>query len=266
MANDIGQNKTEKETQNEAVPTSEQKTPKTDKVQEVAAEQEAEAQSQKEGLLDTASERTREQFEKLQEQLRTERAQKEYLAQVLNEAQSAKEETPKSLIDPDTGLVDEAAITDLQRQLSESNKRAKNAERSVQEFLVKQEEREMISSNPELDPNSKDYDKSLRTLAEGIYYHSMVNPQEYGNKQLSPTEAAAEAKKLMASKAKEGEEKGAKAAVEQITPKEQASLEVRGGAKAPSVDDSELGARTRRGDKAALIERLKKAGFIKSQE
>ena len=269
MTEDTGQKDAELDTQQSAVPTEEQKTSQGAK--EIEGAQDEVSSSQKSGgqLQDEVSERTREQFEKLQGQLKSEREQKEYLAQVLNRANQAQVEQVKPIIDPDTGLVDEVAIADLQKQVIESRKTATQAQRAVSEYLVKQEEQEMVASHPELDSNSKTYDKNLRTLAEGIYYHSMVNPQEYDGRQLSPKEAADMAKKLKGTVSEEGKKRGAEEADKAVMPKEQASLEAKGTpSRRGQVEDdlADLKYRTRRGDKTALIERLRRAGFIKAKE
>ena len=91
----------------------------------------------------------------------------------------------------------------------------------------------------------------------------MLNPNDYNGKQLSFKEAAELAKKMSGVSVEAIKKEAIKETLEQLTPKEQASLEATGSSTrrtqvTGSVD--ELRQRTRKGDLDAIVERLKRAG------
>ena len=90
---------------------------------------------------------------------------------------------------------------------------------------------------------------------------SMIHPEDYSGKPLSFKEAADLAKSnLPAKKVEEVRKEAAKAAIEQLTPKEQASLEAVGSPDRRSQVEQpleDLRFRSRKGDQDAIVERLK---------
>lgn len=244
-----------KETPESPMPSEEQKTPEPIEVKPPEVT---------EGLPEDAKERTKQEFEKMREKLREERTRREYLETVFNSMQTKKAEpeiTP--IYDPSTGLLDEKALTDVQRRTVAAEDRAKRAEEAVSSYLQDQENRETYAAFPELNPEAEKFNKTLHNLTRSIALDSMVNPTDYGGKQLSFKDAADIAKKTMGTSVEQIKKEAAKETLEQLTPKEQASLEATGSTTRRqqalgSLD--ELKRRTQKGDVNATIERLKRAG------
>ena len=252
MDNTKGTNEEVKETPQSPMPSEEQKT--TGSEQQL---DEAQAQStvkDEQGLPDDASERTRRNFERLTDQLREERTRREYFESVFTQMNAPKPVAPTPVYDPATGLINENVLTDVQRRAQEAEERARRAEAAVSNFQHQQEERDAYTSHPELK------DESFKAQAEGIMYHSQVNPQKYGA-QFNLNQAATYLKGLTKPQADKVKAQAQKEALETIEPKEQASLTAEGGNVKPEVGDDELEAlryRSRRGDIHALAERLHK--------
>ena len=244
-----------KETPESPMPSEEQKTPEPTEVKPT---------EEKEGLPEDAKERTRQEFEKMREKLREERTRREYLETVFNSMQPKKAEPEiKPIYDPNTGLLDENALTDIQRRTLAAEDRAKRAEEAVQSYERNQENKETYAAYPELNPEDDRYNKTLHNLTRSIALDSMVNPNDYSGKQLSFKEAAQIAKKTMGTSVDQIKKEAAKEAIEQLTPKEQASLEATGSTtrrQQASGSIEELRRRTQKGDLTATIERLKRAG------
>jgi hypothetical protein len=214
-----------------------------------------------EGLPDDASERTRKNFEHVREQLRQEKERRTYLEGVFNSMQPpAKEETPTPLYDPQTGLLNEGVFTDVQKRAFEAEQRAQRAESAVQSYLRSQEEQAAFTAHPELNPTGKEFDKTLHNLTRSILTDAMLNPGDYGGKQLSFKEAADQAKSVLKGKLEAARTEGAQAALEQLTPKEQAALQATGSPsrRTELQDDlTDLRRKTRKGDTNSVVERLK---------
>lgn len=271
MANDDrAEQGAEKETQQEPMPSSEQKTPESDA--DGQASRYAGDSSQAEGLPEGASDRTRNEFEKLKgsnselaQQLREERARREYMETVFNQLQpKSKQQQEKGLepiYDPETGLINEQALSDIQRKALEAERTVQTLEQQQKQFIREQENREAFTAYPELDPNGKSFDKKLHVETRRVLIDSMLNPDDYDGKQLSFKEAADLVKGGSTKYLEQAKKEGAKEAVEQLTPKEQAGLEATGtpGRRAQSGNRLEdLQQRTRRGDTLAVIERLER--------
>lgn len=244
------------------MPSAEQPVQTEAPVQEVP--QEDSAQSTQGELPTEASERTRVQFEKLQTQLREERAKREYAETVFRSLQPQKPVEPVAppapFIDPDTGYFNEQALTDVQRKAVEAEQRAARAENQIQQYMIDQEKREAFTAHPDLNPDARGFNQSLSNITRSILTDSMLNPNDYGGKALSFKEAADRAKELGKPVIEKARQEGAQQVLEQLTPKEQASLD------ATSVqtrrtdnygDIAELGLKTRKGDLSAITERLK---------
>lgn len=259
MADQIQAQQNPESTQESAMPTENQQTTQaqgTDAVPQGTISSETTDQ----GLPDQASERTRREFEKLQTQLREERNRRKYLESV-QPPQQEQQITP--LYDPNTGLLDENAFAQTQRLAIESDQRARQAEQRLQEFTENQERADLYGSFPELNPQAKEFDKTLDSLTAGIWYASQVTPERFG-KQLSQKEAASEAKKILSGGNEKAKQQGAEEALTQLTPKEQATLSAAGSSNGRSqianqnIDDLRL--RTRKGGDEgieAAVQRLK---------
>ena len=258
-------NNPETQTQEEAMPTSEQQT--TPEMEEAAPQQEVSEPAIGTGDLDlpeSAKERTAQQFAKLQEQLRSERARR--VKAETNFGYSNQDQESKGLdqyVDPITGTVD---VNGLNKVISDTDRRAKRAEEAIGRFersAQEQQEREALATHPELDPSSKDYREDLYASSRAILMDSMVYPESYGGKTLTLKEAADRAKSLVGSAVKQAKEEGAKEARENLTPKEQASLEATGRSDRRtqlSNDIEILRQQSRRGDLNSIVERMRSVG------
>lgn len=247
--------------QDVAMPTTDQPVQTEAPVQE--APQEDSAQSTQDGLPNEASERTRTQFEKLQTQLREERAKREYAENVFRSLtpQKTVEPTPPApFIDPNTGFLNEQALNDVQRRAIEAEQRASHTENQFNQYMIEQEKKEAFSAHPDLDPDSSKFNQKVSNITRSILTDSMLNPNDYGGKQLSFKQAADLAKELGKPVLDKARQEGAQQALEQLTPKEQASLDATSVPTRRSDtqgDIGELGIRTRKGDLSAITDRLK---------
>lgn len=241
------------ETQDTATPTVEQKTTETST--EVAGNE----------LPDEASDRTKERFETLTRELREERQRREALEGAFKTLKpEVKPEAQQPIYDPDTGFLNEQALTNVQLRAQEAEKQALETRKQLDELLEGQkkqaqerEDMEAFQAHPELDPKSKTFNKELRDVTASLMLQSMVHPEEFGNKQLTHKEAGDKAKDLIAKLSGNVKEEAAKEAIEQLSPKEQAALEATGSTRRSDVTDiSALRYRTRKGDNSAIVERL----------
>jgi len=233
------------ETPESAMPTEEQKTAEPDKVSD--------------GLPEDASERTKAEFDKVQGELREERRRREALEGAFKSMQT-QPAAQEPIYDPNTGLLNEQVFTDTQRRAIEAEKRAAKAEQSIQGYLKNQDEKEAYTAYPWLNPKAKDHDKKRYNLAVGIALSSMVNPNNFGGKQLSLKEAGDFVAGLNSAEVEKAKKEGATEAIDKLTPKEQATLEAVGSPsrRAESLSNlDDLRARTRKGDDSALFERLR---------
>jgi len=225
-----------------------------------------------EELPEAVSERTRAQFDKLRDQLRSEREKRIQTESAFQSMQlpPRQEIAPTPIYDPNTGLLNEQVFTDVQRQATEAKNRAERAEQAVKNYLNDQEARVTFEAYPELDPKAKTFDKGFHVDTRRIILDSMINPQDYGNKQLSFKEAADLVKKgtskVVDKAVNIAKEEGAKQAMEQLTPKEQASLEAVGTPAARNdagITYEQVRDQTRKGNLNAVMSRmasLKKQG------
>ena len=212
------------------------------------------------GLPDDAHERTKREFDKLQQQLRDERARREYAEQAYQSMQPQQDTDMAPIYDPDTGLIDPDQLTDLQSQTIEANRRAERAEKAVENYMKTQEEREVFSVYPELDPKGDKHDKTFHVETRRIMLDSMVNPDDYDG-QLSFKQAADLARKSVKDP-EQARQLGAQQALEELTIKEQASLGAAGTAGRSRFMESEdlqnLQIQTRLGSKEAILERVRR--------
>lgn len=248
----------EKETQDAPVPSAEQKidAPQEGEVDKTTQPAEAE-------LPDDSSERTRQQFDKLRSELRTEKEQRLRVESAFSAMQPKPEpdkETP--IYDPDTGLLNEQALTSTQKQAQEAVKEAAATKKQLNQFVQDQDEREAFAAHPELNiRDDKTFNKEFHTEVRKTILDSMVNPNDYGGKQLNMREAGDLVKKSSSTDTESAKKQGAKEAIEELTPKEQGSLEATGSSKGEQLSAQEdletLKQMTRKGDIGATMARLK---------
>lgn len=243
------------ETQQPAAPTGEQKTTETST--EVAGNE----------LPNEASDRTKDSFERLTSELREERRRREALEGAFKTLKpEGKSEQVLPIVDPDTGLLNEQALTNVQQRALAAEEQAQATKKQLDELLEGQkrqtqerEDMEAYQAHPELNPKNEDFNKDLRDVTSALILQSMVHPEQFGNKQLTHKEAGDKAKEMIAKISGNVKEEAAQEAIEQLSPKEQAALEATGSSKRSNVTDiSDLRRRTRKGDEGAVMERLKR--------
>lgn len=261
MANeDQAEEKPAQETQESPMPSEEQTTPPLDEGGSEAQPEET-AQAEPNELPEDVSERTSAQFEKLRRQLQEERQRREAIEgayRSLNKPDAQDQYVP--IIDPDTGLIDEDSLRQVQQQSQAALAEAQRIRDELSQAQRDREDAETFAAYPELNPQNKDsFDNKLHIATRQVMLDSMLNPQDYGNKQLSFKEAADLAKGGIGADSARAE--GAKEALEQLTPKEQASLGTSSSSTRRSVvagtqEAEELRIRSRKGDPDAVIARL----------
>jgi hypothetical protein len=271
MTDDTKQAKEEpvQATQEPAMPTGEQKTPESATV-EGAVQPSAEVTPTtptEEGLPSDVSERTRREFEKLRDDLRNERAKRVETERMFGQPNQPTppqffptQQPVTQVYDPNTGLLNEQALNDIQLKAQKAEERATKAEQAIANFQIEQQSREAYIAHPELDPKSKEFDEDLNKRTRAFALDSMIHPEDYSGKSLSFKEAADLAKSnLPAKKVEEVKKEAAKEAIEQLTPKEQASLQAVGSPAARQGVETpleNLRFKTRKGDQDAIVERL----------
>ena len=188
-------------------------------------------------------ERTTEQFEKLKSRLADERSKRIKAEQIF----TALKGTPKPAQQP----------KGVAQQNVELRQQVNNLSRQVQGLAVvetEKQEREAFASYPSLDPEGSKFNEGFHDAVTGLLTNSLLR-----GKKITFKEAADKIAGLSKKELKKAEKAGADKALEQLTPKEQASLEAAGRSdkRLPSTDLAELQARTRRGDIDAIHERIK---------
>ena len=196
-------------------------------------------------LPEEVSRRTREQFNKLKEQLN------------YYKYQNQNKELP-NLYDDETGLINRKGLETIGQTASLAEQRARAAEEKLNRYLDSLQEREAYQEFPELDPSNTGFDRDLHKAVRGYITDSLVNPMDYGGKELTMAEAARLITKIADKKAKKVEKEVAKEVVNKLTPKEEASLEAKGKSDRAPVDMDDIRERSRKGDRLATIERLKR--------
>lgn len=245
------------ETQDTATPTVEQQTTESQKVSG-------------NGLPNEASERTKESFERLTSELAEERRRRQALEDAystLKPKQTVQPETTQPIYDPETGLLNEQALTTVQQRAEQAEREAHKTREELNKYLeerkqeaYEKEDQEAYAAHPELNPKNKDvFNKELRDVTAAIKLQSMLHPEDFGNRQLSHKEAGDKAKELIAKISGNVKQEAAQEAIEQLSPKEQAALEATGSN--ARVHDSQtresLKQATRKGDVNAIMQRLK---------
>ena len=171
-------------------------------------------------LPDTATDRTREQFDKLlesnrllaesNEQLRLDNARRTQVTEtfqpVAQVAGPSKQQLPSANdfveVDPYTGQQTvnlekfTTAVDSFNKASQEITQRASRAEQTIQNYIQTNEQREIEKQNkeafavhPELDPKGQVFDQQLSDFTRAVIYDSLINEQRYGGKPLSFKEA-----------------------------------------------------------------------------
>lgn len=254
QANDVGG------TQQAPMPSAEQQTSEQS-VAQPAAPQEVSGTTETESTLPSdASERTRQNFEKLREDLRKANDRNALLEQTYVSKPQPVVQTP--IYDPSTGYVDVGQLEIMRTQAADAQRKADQVVAKYERDRQLQQEQEAYSAHPELNPDNPSQDKELFKLTRAIIMDSSLNPQDYGGKELSAKQAADMAKKQQAKLINKVRQDAATEAVEQLSPKEQATLEATGRSdrRVDTRDHSELIERTRRGDTDAIMQRFNNIG------
>lgn len=266
---DEGKNEPVNDTQDAPMPSADQKTPDTggQEASQPKGEASVPEQPPASDLPDSATERTREQFDKLKEQLREEREARkrvEGLFSTMAPQPQPQPQTPQvtPVYDPETGLLNEDALGEMQKGTFEANERAARAEAAAARTMQELENRELYSAYPELKPG-KDQDKELFTEARRIIRDSVFNPEDYGldpqmaGQGLTPKQAADLARERIPKKEVKQEPQSQ---VQDEEPKEQATLEATGSPQRAneleSVEEEELARASRLGRPGAMAARL----------
>ena len=225
------------ETPQEAMPTSDQ----TVETKEVIETPEKTTE-----LPDDAKERTRDQFNKLKQQLAEER-----------EARLKLERTSQAIsspewYDPATGIVDPNKLQYREQTLMSELNTLKQQVAGYTRQQEEAQEKEAYAAYPELKTNDKFQEKVIQEMA--INFAS--------GKQITMKEAADNVLDFARGLTSKAEKDGARKALEQLAPKEQASLEATGRSdrRLPSRDLDSLSRQTRYGGESgtqAILERLK---------
>lgn len=201
-------------------------------------------------LPEEVSRRTREQFNKLRDQLAY------YKNREKDTMSTTGVTTP--LYDLDTGLINPLGLDSLSQTARLAEERAIQAESKLNRYLDSIQEKEAYTEFPELDPGSRSFNKELHKAVRGYITDSMVNPMDYGGRELTMVEAARVLTGLGSKRIEAVKKEAAKEVIERLTPKEEASLEARGRSDRAPIDDVDIRERSRSGDRLAVIERLKK--------
>lgn len=255
----------ETENQQEPMPSSDQTTSAPDGSED-AAPQEVSSPEAADGLAlpEDVKQRTAEQFDKLKAQLADERSRRMEAEQSFNSyyqslSQPNTTQEPAPLYDPNTGYIYGNELENLRNTTLDANKRAERAEQKLEKYIMDAQEREAFAAYPELNYKDKDYDPSLYKATRALITDSLMNPKDYGNKELSMREAAEMAKSLQDKQVSKVRQEVKEQTLEELTPKEQASVDVRGRSEPQSnrEDLAELSYRTRRGDIDSIVSRLK---------
>lgn len=222
-----------------AMLTEEQTTTVTSSPQAAVPQGVSAEQEQSSALPVDVTERTRKEFEKLREDLRSEREKREkveLMFQSIQKAQEPKTETP-------VGDSDQSRILEAERKAYE-------VEAEFKRYLEEQENREVYTAYPQLNPEDQNsFDKGLHVETRRILLDSMLNPDDYEGKQLSFKDAAKLATDSLAGRGGNAEQ----------MQKEQVSVVASGNAGRQNVisdDQDTLRYQTRKGDIDSIVARL----------
>lgn len=223
-------------------------------------------------LPEDAKERTKSEFEKLQTQLREERQSREQLEAAYKSLLQPKNEIKETPIyDPESGLINPDELTKLQKRAQEAEEKAQKA---LDEATKIKQEGEFAKAYIKYDwtnPHSDKFDKKRSNLAAAIALASMVNPNEYGGKQLDLEGAAEFVEGLTSKQVEQVKADTAKQVIEQLSPKEQAALEATGssGRREPdqsTLDFEDVKVATRKGGNDGLVATMARLRELKKNQ
>lgn len=219
-------------------------TPSADQTPESQTEEVETSEQETEPTQEKVKPRTEERIKKLTQDLRAER-----------EARLRIERTTPAIpewYDPSTGIVDPNKLQMREQTLISQ---LQTLQQQVQGYTRQQEaqqEKEAYAAYPELKTDDELHERVIREMATEFALGNSPTMKEAADKLLGF------AKKY----ATKGEKEGARKALEQLAPKEQASLEATGRSdrRTPSVDLGQLSRQSRYGGDAgtlAVLQRLK---------
>lgn len=221
---------------------------------EVTAEA-ASTQTEEAGLPKEAAERTKREFEKLRSQLREERARRQYVESVFNQPAAPEGAQTETYADPNLHAIQQEALAAKQEALK--------TRQELQSYLDEQENNATYTKFPALNPDAKEFDKTLHVATRRVLLDSMLNPDDYGGQLtfLKAAELAAGMSPQQQQQLQEARTEGAKDAMNKLSPKEQAALEAtsspRGRTDITALQSEELRLRSRKGDIEAITARLR---------
>lgn len=255
----------EKETQQEPVPSSEQKSSEpseTAKAAEGETPRETSQESKDLELPSDAKERTREQFEKLKADLAEERSRRTRLERAFTKPSQTGQENHDGVpewFDPENQTVDVNKLNQRERQLQQKVETLENQLTGLTRKEEQIQEKEAYEAYPELNPKSGDFDD--RFQKQLISY--MATEFSEGR---NPTmkQAADDIIAIAEKRAKRAEKEGAKKALESLSPKEQAALEATGRSdrRLPGEDLASMRAQTRQGGRSGLEAAMRRLSKI----
>ena len=242
-------------------------------------EQSQESAQKTEGLPEDAKERTKKvvqdalsEAKTYKTQLQEERARREYFEQLFSQMQTKQpkpEEQPK-FVDPLTGLPNEEEIAKVAKTSQEALKLAQETRERSEQYLRDQENKRLFAAHPELDKqsNPEGFNQELHNLTSSLLVDNMLHPENYQGKTLDPVDAAAKAKKMLGINIEQIKKQAANEAIEQLTPKEQASLDAVGSPSRRSNTDNldDLLLRSRGNSEEARLARIERFNRIHNQE
>jgi hypothetical protein len=242
MADDQTQaEQTVEETPQEPMPSSEQ-------TAETQTEEVEASPKETDELPEGVKERTSEQFNKLKRELAEEREKRTKLERAYAPPQPAIPEW----YDPNTGVVDPNRLQQREQMLISELHNLKQQVQGYTKQSEAQQEKEAYAAYPDLKTNERFHEEVIRKLATEFAIGNNPTMKE-------AADSVMEFAKGLTSKA---EKEGARKALEQLAPKEQASLEATGRSdrRLPSQDLATLSRQSRYGNEsatAAILARLK---------
>jgi len=266
MADQQQADKVETETQPAPTPSAEQKT-STPAAEEASPQGDSTSQANVEEsqLPDGAKERTTQQFDKLREDLKSERERRIKAEQTFNTMLDPKQPKPQTQpqpkvdrdwYNPETNQVD---VNKLQKYNQYLETQVGDLTQKVQGIAgteQRKQEVETYKAYPELDPQAGNkFNPDFSDAVQGALTSAFLRGETPSFKEVADKIANFAGKQV-----KEAEKKGATEAIEQLTPKEQASLEATGRSdKRTDVqeDIQQLQQKTRHGDLNAVMARMK---------
>ena len=223
---------------------------------EAAGSQEVSQTADEPSLPEDVKDRTSREFSKLKSQLAQERERRLRYERMFSTQPPPSQQggSQPNWYNQETGMVD---VNILNNQLGSMSKQLDNAQRTIQGYMSREDERQAktaYKAYPTLDPNRDEFDETFHDAVVGYLAGEFAKGK-------SPTmkQAADVIKKIGRAEVKQAEKEGAKKALEQLSPKEQAALEAesRSDKRTTTGNLQDLQLRTRLGDEEAVMERLK---------